>query len=64
MPKQIAFHELKSLAIVESPNEIVLSTQNKTVLSIDTNDKRKTVISLPYGNKFDIVAGNIIIHDK
>ena len=63
MPYQITIHQLEDLSHKESKNEILLDTQINTELHIIAKSDR-TIIKLPYGNKFDIVDGMIIIHEK
>lgn len=63
MATTVRSHQLKDLAHVESQNEILLDTNTNTELHIVVSGDR-TVIRLPYGNKFDIVEGCIIIHEK
>lgn len=63
MPTNVALHQLKELSHVESNNEILLDTKNNTELHIIAEGDR-TLIRLPYGNKFDIIDGIIIIHEK
>ena len=63
MPTTVALHQLSDLAESGSPNEILLETKLNTELHIITKSDR-TIIDLPFGNKFDIVDGMIIIHEK
>lgn len=63
MPNLVNKYDLKELSHKESPNQILLSTKSNTVLHID-NQSDRTIISLPFGNKFDIINGHIIIHEK
>jgi len=63
MPTTVALHQLSDLAHGESKNQILLETKLNTELHIVVEDDR-TIITLPYGNKFDIVDRNIIIHEK
>lgn len=64
MPRQVTLHQLNDLSHKESPNEILLDTQIKTELHIISKPSGETIIKLPFGNKFDIVDGQIIIHEK
>jgi len=63
MPNTVAVHQLQVLAHGDSKNEILLDTRLNTELHIIVQGT-ETVIRLPYGNKFDIVDGCIIIHEK
>jgi len=63
MPTQVALKQLQDLSHKESPSEILLDTKLNTELHIIACSDR-TLIKLPYGNKFDIVDGVIIIHEK
>lgn len=63
MPTTVALHQLEDLAHGESKNEILLDTALNTELHIVAHYDR-TIITLPYGNKFDIVDGSIIIYEK
>ena len=63
MPKTITLHQLTDLATAELKNEILLDTKPNTELHVIAEADR-TIIKLPYGNKFDIVDGCIVIHEK
>ena len=63
MPTQVVLKQLQDLSHKESPSEILLDTKLNTELHIIACSDR-TLIKLPYGNKFDIVDGVIIIHEK
>ena len=60
MPKQVRLLQIADLAHKETLNQILLDTLDKTELNIYTEND-KTIIQLPYGNKFDIIDGRIII---
>lgn len=60
MPKQVKLLQLSELSHEETPNQILLDTLDRTELNIYT-ENGKTIIHLPYGNKFDIIDGRIII---
>lgn len=62
MPTNVNLHKLPELANEESPTEMLLLTRPDIELHIINEDKR-TLIKLPFGNKFDIVNNTIIIHD-
>jgi len=62
MPTTVALHQLDELAHGESKNEILLDTTTRTELHIIVKSG-ETIIKLPFGNKFDIIDGMIIIHD-
>lgn len=63
MPYTVSLHQLEDLAKAESKNEILLATSLNVELHIIAKSDR-TIITLPFGNKFDIVDGQIIIHEK
>ena len=63
IPKIVALHKLEDLVQMESKNEVLLNTKPNTQIHIIVNCD-KTVIRFPYGNKFDVVNGCIIIHEK
>lgn len=63
MPYTVSLHQIKDLAKAESKNEILLDTKLNTELHITVEEDR-TIISFPYGNKFDVINGRIIIHEK
>ena len=56
-------YKISKLSHEESPSEILLDTKLNTELYIVACSDR-TLIKLPFGNKFDIVDGIIIIHEK
>jgi len=61
MSYNINKYTVKELANEESKTEILLETNKDTELHIEF-ERHKTIIKLPFGNKFDIVGGRIIIH--
>jgi len=63
MPKLVRHYSLDELTNEESKSEILLSPKLNTELHIIAKSDR-TIIALPFGNKFDIVDGYIIIHEK
>lgn len=63
MPTLVSKYDLHELAHEESKNEILLDAKLKTELHIISKSDR-TIIKLPFGNKFDLVDGMIIIHEK
>jgi len=63
MPRQVRVHQLTDLSHDESKNEILLNTKQNTELGIIAEEDR-TVIWLPFGNKFDIIDRRIIIYEK
>lgn len=63
MPTTVALHQLQDLAHGESKNEILLDTSLNVELHIISQPDR-TIISLPYGNRFDIIDKQIIIYEK
>jgi hypothetical protein len=56
-------HELYDLSHKESTNEILLRTQLNTELHIIVKGD-ETIITFPFGNKFDFIDGVIVIRDK
>lgn len=54
-------HTITELAHEETPNEIFLKANKQTQLHV-IKKPNATIIKFPYGNKFDIIDGNIIIH--
>ncbi len=63
MPRTVSLHQIEDLAKAESKYEILLQTKVNTKLHIIAEPDR-TIITLPFGNKFDIIDGQIIIHEK
>ena len=63
MPRTINNHEIGELSHIETKNEILLDTNPKTELHI-ISQENKTIIKFPFGNKFEIVDGCIIIHEN
>lgn len=63
MPYTVSLHQLQDLATGDAKNEILLTTKLNTELHIIVKDDC-TVITFPFGNKFDVVDGRIIIHEK
>lgn len=63
MPRKLSFYKIENLAKAESKYEILLQTINNTELHIIAVNE-KTIIKHPFGNKFDIIDGCIIIHDN
>ena len=63
MPTTVSLHNLQDLARGESKKEILLDTKLNTGLHIIAKDD-STIIRLPYGNKFDIIDGMIVIYEK
>jgi hypothetical protein len=63
MPTTVSLHNLQDLARGASKNEILLDTKLNTELHIIAKDD-STIIRLPYGNKFDIIDGMIVIYEK
>jgi hypothetical protein len=63
MPRKIRLLQLEDLAHKETPNEVLIDTTIKTELHI-ISETNRTVIKFPYGNRFDIIDGCIIIYDK
>lgn len=60
MPKDVALHDIGDLSLTDSKNEVILRTNEDTELYIVVVSN-KTLIKLPFGNKFDIVDNVIII---
>lgn len=62
MSKKISMVTLQSIS--EGPkNECMMETNLNTHLHI-SNDEDITKISLPFGNRVDVINGVIIIHEK
>lgn len=61
--RQVRVLQIEDVAHQESKNEVLLNTNANTQLHIISKN-RNTYIKLPYGNKFDVVDGIIIIHEK
>ena len=62
MPTLVSLRQLHNLSHEDSKNELLLDTSKGTELHI-VQEGDKTIITLPYGNKFDVVDRQIIIHD-
>ncbi len=58
MPTIIQLHQLEDLS--EGKGEILLETEINTELHIIRRG-HDTIIKFPYGNRFDVIDGNIII---
>lgn len=63
MPEKINQYQIEELSHNESANEILLITNLKTQLNIIA-EIDKTIIKLPFGNNFEVIDGNIVIHPK
>jgi len=63
MAYTVTLHQIEDLAKGDAKNEILLDTKRNTELHITVKED-KTIITFPYGNKFDVVDGCIIIYDK
>jgi len=63
MPTLVTLHQIEDLAHEESKDEILLGTNLNTELHIIIKTD-KTIITLPFGNKFDIINGTIVIHER
>ena len=63
MAHSVTLHDINDLSHEESKNEILLNTKLNTELHIIVVEN-KTIIRLSFGNKFDIIDGLIIIHEK
>ena len=63
MPRQVKLHKLESLALKETPNEILIDTTEDTELHISIIGNT-TIIRFPFSNKFDILDGIIFIKNK
>jgi len=64
MARTVSLHQISDLAKADSKNEILLDTQINTELHIVAKSDGQTIIKFPLGNKFDIINGCIIIHQK
>lgn len=56
-------YDLNELSHGDSINQVMIKTDKSTVINI-TQAKDRTVISFNRGEKFDIIDGNIIIHNR
>lgn len=63
MSRQIKLLQLTDVSHRETPNEILIDTQLNTELHVIT-EFDKTIIKFPFGNKFDVIDGCIIIYEK
>lgn len=63
MPTKVNLHKLPELANQESPTEVLIQSRPDINLHI-INESKRTIIKLPYGNKFDIINNTIVIHDS
>jgi len=63
MARQVRIHQLNDLAHDETKNEILLDTEQNTELHIILIGNQ-TIIKFPFGNKFDVIDGKIVIHSK
>lgn len=63
MPYTVTLHQIEDLAKGDAKNEILLDTKPNTELRIIVKEN-ETIITFPYGNKFDVIDGCIIIHEK
>lgn len=61
MPRNVRLHKLSELVNDETTNEILLDTNPSTELHI-VAEIHRTIIKLPYGNKFDIIDGCMVIY--
>lgn len=61
MPRTVNFYTLDVLS--GNKGEIILETKTNTELHIQT-EANVTTISLPFGNRFDIIGGKIVIYEK
>ena len=59
----VSLYQIGYLSHGESKDEIILETKLNTELHIIAKED-STIIRLPFGNKFDIIDGNIVIHEK
>lgn len=63
MAYTVSLHQIEDLAQGECKNEILLATKLNTELHI-TVKHDTTIITFPFGNKFDIIGNCIVIHEK
>ncbi len=63
MPITIKQYDLSELSHKDSKNQLFIRVQKSTMIDIE-EEKDKTIISFPFGNKFDIIGDKIIIHQK
>lgn len=62
MPTTVSLHQLSDLTKAEEKNEIFLQTDDYTELSIK-KVAETTIISFPFGNKFDVIGGKIYVYE-
>lgn len=63
MAKTVTLHQIDDLSGEQCNNEILLQTNINTELHIIAQEEQ-TIITFPFGNKFDIKDGYIIVHSK
>lgn len=63
MAYTVSLHQIEDLAKGDAKNEILLDTKLNTELHIKVT-KDTTIIKFPFGNKFDVVNGCVIIHEN
>lgn len=63
MVRTVTLHNIEDLATGTEKNEILLKTKLNTELHI-VSKHDSTIIKLPFGNKFDIIDGVIIIQEN
>ena len=64
MPRSINVFSLEELSNKETPEEIIIVPANGTQIHVEVFRNKKTVISFPFGNKFDVVNNKIIVHPE
>lgn len=60
MPTKVNLYGIGELAHKESPNMIMIKAAGVRLNILEVKDC--TVVSFPFGTKFDIINGEIIIH--
>lgn len=63
MPRPVRVHQLSDLSNEECENEILIETKLNTELHIIAKEG-ETIIQLPFGNRFDIIEGRIVIYER
>ncbi len=65
MPVKIAVHTIEELAHKESENEFLLDALRNTRLHIvKMPNARKVIINFPFGNRFELIKGTLVIHER
>ena len=63
MPYTVSLYTIENLAKGDAKNEILIATKLNTELHLTVKED-KTIISLPFGNKFEIVDNLIVVYES